>query len=266
MVFISLRDYQLTIKIFNTFNKYFETIPAITDNLKNEAYKLRYLVYCVENTFEKADHYPDGMEFDKHDQQSIQYLILHRKSGDFVATVRLILPDTNNPDYLLPLEQHCEIDHIPLLQQIDRKHLAEVSRFCISKSFKRRRIEADNSRQNLTDPKINSTRDEKKTFPFITIALIACIIKASHENNIEHWFAVMDTSLIRFLSKIGINFIKIGPMVDYHGLRWPTAIKITDLLDSVAEKNIGIWEFLTSKGGLLETPTSITTKSVDTET
>ena len=55
-------------------------------------------------------------------------------------------------------------------------------------------------------------------------------------------------------------------MVDYHGLRWPTAIKITDLLDSVAEKNIGIWEFLTSKGGLLETPTSITTKSVDTET
>ena len=76
----------------------------------------------------------------------------------------------------------------------------------------------------------------------------------------------MDPSLIRFLSKIGINFIKIGPMVDYHGLRWPTAIKITDLLDSVAEKNIGIWEFLTSKGGLLETPTSITTKSVDTET
>jgi N-acyl amino acid synthase of PEP-CTERM/exosortase system len=234
-IYFTHETIKLTANNFDFFNKYFEMIPATSDNLKNEAYKLRYQVYCVENMFLNPELYTVCLEFDEFDQQSIQYLILHRKSGDYIATVRLIFPDTNNPKHLLLLEQHCEIDNITLAQQIDRNHLAEVSRFCISKTFTKRNI----------------TLEEKQTIPYISIALIACIIKASHENNIHYWYAIMDRSLIRFLSKLGINFIKIGPQVDYHGLRWPTAIKITDLLDGVAEKNQDMWDFLTNKGTLI---------------
>ena len=228
----------MTINIFDSFDNYFDIITVNSDELKNEAYKLRYQVYCVENMFENPELYPDHLEFDEFDQHSVQYLILHRKSGDYVATVRLILPDTNNPKHLLPLEQHCEINNVTLIQQINRKHLAEVSRFCISKTFTRR----------------NFTLDEKQTFPYISLALIACIIKASHENDIHYWYAIMDRSLIRFLSKLGIHFIKIGPQTDYHGLRWPTAIKLTHLLDGVAEKNLDMWDFLTRKGEFSITP------------
>ena len=35
---------------------------------------------------------------------------------------------------------------------------------------------------------------------------------------------------------------------DYHGERWPAVIKITDMLDGVAEKNLDIWNLLTNKG------------------
>ncbi len=82
---------------------------------------------------------------------------------------------------------------------------------------------------------------------------MACSIKASYENDIHYLYAAMEPPWLRFLSTLGINFIKIGPMVDYHGERWPTVIKITDLLDGVAEKNLDIWNLLTNKGRIWQT-------------
>lgn len=234
--------------IIDVFNEYFEMIPAVADDLKSEVYNLRYQVYCIENEFLNSEHYPDDLEFDDYDQQSIHYLIRHRKSGDYAATTRLVLPDTNDPEKLFPLELHCEIDNAAVMQPINRKHLAEVSRFCVSKAFKKRKNEAHTLTGTDADWQDHFTLDERRTFPHITLALIACCIKASHENDIHYFYATMEPSLIRFLSALGINFIKIGPLVDYHGKRLPAVIKITDMLDCVAGKNLDIWNLLTNKG------------------
>jgi len=232
------------------FNQYFEMVPAISEELKNEVYKLRYQVYCIENVFESSSQFPDKMEFDDYDQQSVHYLIRHRRSGDYAATTRLILPDANNTEKLFPLELYCEIDNVAVMQNINRKHLGEVSRFCVSKAFKKRKNEEHTLAaigSNLSD---HLTLDERRIFPHITLALIACFIKASHENDIHYLYASMESSLFRFVSALGINFTKIGPLVDYHGERWPAVIEITDLLDGVAKKNLDIWNLLTNKGCL----------------
>jgi N-acyl amino acid synthase of PEP-CTERM/exosortase system len=222
-------------------------VPAISDELKNEVYKLRYQVYCIETNYLKAEDYPDGLEFDVFDQQSVHYLIRHRKSGTYAATTRLILPDPNNPEKLFPVELHCEIDNIAMMQNINRDHLGEVSRFCVSKAFKKRKNEAHTLAGIDADwHPDHFTINERRSFPHLAIALIACFIKASHENNIHYLFACMEPSFFRFVSPLGINLIKIGPLTDYHGERWPAAIKITDLLDNVAEKNLDIWSLLTN--------------------
>ena len=105
------------------------------------------------------------MESDDYDQYSVHYLIRHRKSGDYAATTRLILPNANNPEKLFPLEVNCEIDNFAVIQPINRKHLGEVSRFCVSKAFKKRKNEAhtlatiDSNRQNYF------TVNEQRSFP-----------------------------------------------------------------------------------------------------
>ncbi|MFZ2168884.1 MAG: PEP-CTERM/exosortase system-associated acyltransferase, partial [Methylococcaceae bacterium] len=109
--------------IIDDFHQFFEMVPVISDELKKEVYKLRYQVYCIETGFESSEQHPDNLEFDEYDQQSVHYLIRHRKSGDYAATTRLILPDTNNPGRLFPLELHCEIDNLKAIQPINRKHL-----------------------------------------------------------------------------------------------------------------------------------------------
>ncbi|MDD5320285.1 MAG: PEP-CTERM/exosortase system-associated acyltransferase [Methylococcales bacterium] len=246
----TIRDNHLDNKnIIDHFNQYFEMVPAISEELKNEGYKLRYRVFCIEHEIFNSEHYPDDMEFDDYDQQSIHYLIRHRKSGEYAATTRLILPDVNNPEKLFPLEVHCKIDNFAVIKPINRKHIGEVSRFGVSKAFKKRKNEghtlAATTGSDLHD---YLTLNERRTFPHITLGLMACHIKACYENDIHYLYAGMELSLLRFLSALGINFTKIGPFADFHGKRWPCLINVTDLLDGVAEKNMDIWNFLTNNG------------------
>jgi N-acyl amino acid synthase of PEP-CTERM/exosortase system len=236
--------------IIDHFNRYFEMVPATSEELKKEVYKLRYQVYCIENEFENRELYPDKLEFDEFDQNSIHYLIRHLNSNDYAATVRLILPDVNNPEKLFPLEQHCHIDNVAVMQPIIREQLGEISRFCVSKAFKKRKNEKntlatiDYHRQDYFTP------NERRTFPHLSLALMACVIKASYENDIRYLYVVTEPSWIRCISAMGINLIQIGPQVDYHGERLPNVLKITDMLDGVAEKNLDIWNLLTNQGSI----------------
>ncbi len=235
--------------IYDAFKDFFEVVPANTDALKKEVYKLRFQVYCLETGFELADQFPEGVEFDNFDEQSSHYLIRHRKSGEFAATTRLILPNSNNINELFPLEKYCPIDKLELIQSIDRRYLAEVSRFCVSKEFKKRKNEARTL--NAIGPdwdKEEFGKDERRTFPHIALALFACLIRASHENNIHYWCASMETAFLRFIGAIGVHAVKIGPVSDYHGERWPCIIKVSDLLNDVADKNMDVWNMFTDNG------------------
>ena len=207
--------------ILDVFNKYFDMIQADSDELKNEVYKLRYQVYCIEQAdktgFKLPEGLPEGMEFDEYDAHSSHYLIRHRQLGHYMATTRLILPDRHNPEKLFPVEIHSQIDNFEALKHISRKHLAEVSRFCISKDF-RRRI---NESQTVTgfDPDFeteNLFTQHVRRIPHIALGLIACSIKMSYENDIHDWYALMEPALIRVFSSMGVHFIGIGPVINYY--------------------------------------------------
>ncbi|CAA9890343.1 conserved hypothetical protein [Candidatus Methylobacter favarea] len=240
----------MTNTIIDHFDQYFEMVPAISDELKNEVYKLRYQVFCIENEIFNPELYPDNLEYDDFDQHSVHYLIRHRKSGEYAATTRLILPDPNNADKLFPVELYCQIDNVAEMQPIDRKHLGEVSRFGISKAFKKRKNEAHTLAAITSNWQDYFTPDERRVFPHLSLALIACFIKASYENDIHYLFGAIEPAIFRLKSHLGINLIKIGPLTNYHGNRRPAVIKITNMLDCIAKKNMGVWNFLTNTGGV----------------
>lgn len=248
LVLIVKGDFMIT-NLGDLFNDYFEMIPAISDSFKEEVYRLRYQVYCIETGFENPAHHPQGLEVDEYDDHSIHYLIRHRQSGLFAATTRLILSDSKNPGKLFPIERYTQFDNLALLHSIPRDmHLAEASRFCVSKEFKRRKYEAKTLAGINGTAKWDYYENERRILPHLSIALFACLIKMSHENEIYYWYAVMEPALIRFFTTLGIYFLAIGPVTDYHGKRQPCVIKVSDLLAGVAHKNLEIWEFMTNKG------------------
>jgi N-acyl amino acid synthase of PEP-CTERM/exosortase system len=89
----------------STFNNYFEVVPANTSELETELFRLRYQVYCLEMGWEApcGELARDGLAHDDYDARSMHYLLRHRGRGEYVGTVRLILPNVEAPESLSPL-------------------------------------------------------------------------------------------------------------------------------------------------------------------
>jgi N-acyl amino acid synthase of PEP-CTERM/exosortase system len=241
------------------FSKYFDVITDDKSWVVDEAFKLRYQVYCVEQGFEDSSQFKDQREFDNFDCRSAHGIVRDPSSGITAATVRLVLPDRNNPETPFPIEQHCG-DSLKLvsslLNGVPRHSIAEISRFAVSKDFKHRLGEAglvagigpDQEKYVKQDP------SGRRVIPHLILGLFVAIVRMSAEHNITHWYAVMDVSLLRLLRRFGINFVPIGDLVDYHGLRQPCFGSVDEVLAGIWNKRLDIWQLITADGAVWPAP------------
>ena len=241
------------------FNKYFDVITDDKPWVVDEAFKLRYQVYCVEQGFENSSHFKGEMEFDDFDYRSVHGIVRHLSSGVTAATVRLVLPDRDNPEVPFPIEKHCSdsLSLAPLLfKGIPRHSIAEISRFAVSRNFKRRLGEAGSVAGIGADHERYEKQDlrGKRVIPHLILGLFVAIVKMSAERHINYWYAVMDVSLLRLLSRFGINFVPIGGLVDYHGMRQPCFGNVDDVLAGIWHKRFDIWQLITADGSVWPAP------------
>lgn len=252
----------MTEDLYDAFNQFFELVHADTDALRREVYALRYQVYVLETAFEHDSDCPCGydekgelvhLEVDEFDESSDHYLIRHRRTGMYAATVRLILPDPRKPRVLYPIESHCpDIERISGEQA--RASLAEISRYAVSKTFKRRVGEMGSLAGVSPNEQMYFDVDERRVLPHISLGLIATIIKMAKAHRIEHLYAVMEPALLRLLSRFGIVFDRIGPDVDYHGIRLPCRITLRDLMGGIERTSPPVWDLMTRLGMWDEMP------------
>jgi N-acyl amino acid synthase of PEP-CTERM/exosortase system len=196
------------------------------------------------------------MERDAYDDQALQSLLIHVPTGSIAGTVRLILPRLSGSTRDLPIEHVCTepllLDDSPALP---RQSTAEVSRFAVPKSF-RRRLGESGSPTGITDESIeaqeqrNREMADRRLAPHITLGLIQSLVEMSVEHGVTHWCAVMERALLRLLTKIGIHFTDLGPLVEYHGHRQPCYSDLRQLLERVRQERFDVWEILTREGSL----------------
>ncbi|HYE36523.1 PEP-CTERM/exosortase system-associated acyltransferase [Methylocaldum sp.] len=238
---------------FDIFNNYFEVKPANTAEFVDQVMALRFQVYCVEHPFEDAASFPDGLEKDQFDQRAVHSLIRHSNSGAAVATVRLVLADGENLKNGFPIEGHCSFaseveSNISL--NFERKQIAEISRFAVSKQFRRRLGEPETSHGIAERKNLSDDMDERRLIPHITLGLFQAIVQMSAQNNIKLWYAVMELQLLRLLKRFGIRFTQIGEPVNYHGLRVPCIGPVDEVMSGIKRDCPDVWDFITQKGKL----------------
>ena len=76
-------------EIFNlgsAYKNYFELVPAVSEILRDEVYRIRHQVYCEELAFEPQR--PDRREKDVYDAHSLHLLIRTVQTGNFAGCVR----------------------------------------------------------------------------------------------------------------------------------------------------------------------------------
>lgn len=231
------------------FDQYFEIVRADTPELLRIAYTIRYQVYCVEHPFEKSVEHPDGLEIDHFDERAVHSLIIHRASGEAAGTVRLIRPNPRRPDKSFSLHQLVSPASLDRLPAFSIPSMAEISRFSISKTFRRR------AGDTLYDENVPPTRDQsdgRRSGPLMRLGLMQAILSMSRTLDITHWCAVMEPTLLRILAATAIEFEPIGPSVEYHGLRQPCYGDIGTILTRLRASNPEVWDLVTIGGSLCE--------------
>ena len=182
-------------RLIDVYERYFESVAADTDDGREAAYRLRYEVYCVEHPFEDPANNPDGLERDDFDQYSLHSLLIHRPSDSVAGAVRLILPQSDQTSTDLPIRKICRQ---PLLLQdnddLPRARTAEISRFAVSKKFRRR---AGDDKTSVGSA--NDGNDQRRMIPHISLGLMRSVVAMTAQSGMTHLCAVMEPALLRLL-------------------------------------------------------------------
>jgi N-acyl amino acid synthase of PEP-CTERM/exosortase system len=218
-------------ELIDNFYKYFCLIPANTAALKEEVYRLRYDVYCVEFGYEPAANFPDKMEHDEYDEQSFHVLVKHNATELAAGCTRLIQTADANPSRLLPFEKICkgslDLAYISNLG-IPRHSICEASRFSVHSNFRRRHGESVSRFGDMTS--LTSSSQELRTFPLISLSIALATTALTELTHRPYMYAMMEPFLPRLLHRIGYNFIKVSPDIAYHGNRAAYVVKTSSVL------------------------------------
>lgn len=238
-------------QIVTHFEKYFDIILADTPELLYECRKLRFQVLCIENHYLKEEENKNSLEEDTYDNKSAHCLILHKSSGLYAATVRLVLPTQNNPSVDFPIEsfltEKCREEYNKLMHA-PREHLGEISRFMISKQFRQRVGESNVFDGINNDFGMLSPKMKRQFAAQISLGLFKAIFKMSHQHDIQFWLALMEPRLIRLLARVGIHFNHLSESIEFFGDRHVCFENTTEILMGIKRQRPDIWDFVTENG------------------
>jgi len=230
-----------SIDIAALYNEQFAVIPAATPELQDQAYALRYQVYCVEHPFEDPAQQTNEREMDRYDSHSVHAILLHKPSSAVVGCVRLVLPTASEGVSALPLRQLLNDEGRRRLDQCPPDRIGEISRYAVSKMFRRRQGEALYADVGFFDL---SDRDSRRLVPHISLGLMQGAGKLAASHGITHVCAAMAPALMRLLERFGLSFEPLGPPIDYHGLRQPCIAECEQLLAGMEKRNPGYYRLV----------------------
>jgi N-acyl amino acid synthase of PEP-CTERM/exosortase system len=221
------------------YARHFTTVRADTDPLKAQFYRLRYQVYCVENAFEDPSALAGEMERDSFDDHSVSSLLIHRQTGVIAGGIRLILPAEGGTAREFPLWSVCDRHALEFhSRELPRERTAEVSRNAISKQA--RKLMA-----SLSGSGVDTLHQMMR---HLSLGLLAAVIRMSAEHGITHICATMDAPTIRMFARLGLHFQKLGPMVEFHGLRQPIFTELDSMLARTWIERPEVWALMTRNG------------------
>ena len=207
--------------IGRVFHRYFRIVPADTRALREEVFRIRYDVYCEELKFEDSSAFPDRMERDAYDEQSLHLLLHHKPSGVYAGCVRLVRANPAAPDTLLPFERLCAdrlFKEVLDTSTLPRLRIAEISRLAVRARFRRR--PGEQSVAEGVVPERGESSGKRKAPP-IALGLYLAAAATGLMTKMDGVFALMEPRLARRLSTYGIAFLQVGEAVEHRGMRAP---------------------------------------------
>lgn len=189
----------------------FRTYRTTAKSDLNDAYQLRYHVYCHERQLLTADDYPDGYEQDEYDPHSVHLLARHVETNALAGYCRLILHNSHG----FPCE-----DHFTLTQYTPcPEKTFEISRLIIAPNFR------------------TAWRD-------IIVGLTREIYIYGLQQEMQFVYAAMETPLIHMINRLGYLFTEIGEETWYYNTpNYPVGMDFRDFVNRILNAQEHEWYY-----------------------
>lgn len=238
------------------YNSVFSSSIADTAEDRNECFRVRFQVYCIDNGFEDPADNPDGLERDGFDSHSAHSILTHNATGNAIGTVRLVLPDEDGERRVLPMQRIAGEIAADDVAPFPVWRTAEISRFSIVKSFRHHTPDQGFEAQL-------SSEEWRKMLFHLPLGLIKSCVEMSVREGMTHWAAVMEPALLRLLTRLGIHFNPLGSLVEYHGRRQPCWVDLDAMLARVHAERPDVWDVITDGGRLWPLPQAVGAEAAD---
>ena len=204
-----------------------------------ELYALRYKVYCLECGFLDPETFENELESDEFDANAVHFTA-HNLNDELVGSVRLVL---SGIEQRFPFEDHCsELFHDVFLPP--RVESAEISRLVVRESYRRRVGDtlAGVPKEFMVSGgfRLDEARpagERRRSSPQILLGMYREMYQYSVQSNIRYWYAAMERSLARALSRLQFVFKPIGMQTDYYGPVTPYLADLRELERRLEENN-----------------------------
>lgn len=214
-----------------SFRQYFKIVPALTEELKREAYRVRHSVYCEDLQFEFSR--PNKFETDEYDAHSLHLLIHSVRNNTFIGCTRIVRPPPDSSDRRLPFEKICNVTldrSIMDSARLSTGKIGEVSRLAVIAAFRRRKGEKSHA--------INIAEEDFSTgpmmrFPYIPLGLYIGTIELARIHDIKVLFMLTEERLASHFSRLGAQLESIGTPIEHHGLRFPSMVETSSTISNM---------------------------------
>ena len=214
----------------------FRVVPAVTEELREEAFRIRHRVFCEELTlFERR---PDRRETDEFDDRAVQILLKHTPTDEFIGCVRVVRAQANDPLALLPFESVCRhlVDRSLLdLETLPRDLVGEVSRLGVIGKYRRRKGEDKSPIPLGTDAELGDPEPtpQRRQFPHILLALYLGAYAIAQRDGIQYLCTFTELRLFNHLVRLGLPVKVIGASIHHKGLRVPAVVNVSGIAASM---------------------------------
>jgi len=211
-------------RVSNNFPDIFQPVIAKSETQKDNTFALRYAVYCEELGLkpENVAH----MESDQFDKYSTHCYLNYSKDHIPAGTIRLVRP--THKGQKLPIQAFLPdvIDDGEINpDNYKPSKVCEISRLAVPRHFRRQAVKNKTLIMPGTNQPLISFEQDRKYFPYIAIGLYFAALSIGIRAGICHCFVMIEPRLAKSLKYIGLPFVKIGPTVQYFGMRAPYYIQ-----------------------------------------
>jgi N-acyl amino acid synthase of PEP-CTERM/exosortase system len=197
--------------------------------------RIRYQVFCLDRGFEDPNAFSAAQETDAWDDRSAHFIVQNKKTQQWVAATRIVLPKPGQP---LPVDSLGAFERNNL--EDPSLPIAEVSRFCII----RNRLPA--SAINAEKPAPDSLEawgigTVGKTQQFeVTLGMMRTFIIYLLKRDLVHGVILVTDAFARLLRKLGFVLHQVGPPIEHRGSRTAYLVDMRETAMSMASKSTAV--------------------------